>query len=236
VLFTKNIILPTLAGLVFLTFANIYYAGARNALGNIAKIIAVLTILTIGFLGTDRLIDGALSTRISEEFWGHILKTNSLDSVILDDVVSGRTRIYEIVWPRFFQSPIFGNGYGQTIHYSELGVDSNENIPLHNAFLDQLISVGLFGLLLLLLPLLLWYIHCSTKAFYAASNKMSIAILTFVIALSVYSLGNSVKYFYGITCFAVCIMSLYYGQALQYAAQQNRDRNQPVRHTPISHS
>ena len=112
----------------------VFFASSRNALRNILIVVGLL--LTVGALFN--LILSQLPPSLAERFtWEYTVEKGTV----------GRSRIWKYLWNHFSDSSIFrmlfGNGYGTTS-----AVNQMNHLVAHNLYLDNLITLGIVGMLL----------------------------------------------------------------------------------------
>lgn len=213
-LFTKNIILPVIVGILIYFVILLFWSEKQRRAAILFRIISSLLVIVFLFFVIDNLSKGSYSSKINEEFYGHIIKSENISKIDLETATSSRTTLWKDIIPRFSYSPIFGNGFGQSIRIGVVG----ETIPLHNGFLDLLVSVGLLGFSIFLFAIIDWFKIVGNKRVFIHSNGYNLAILAYVIATLAFNLGSTSRLFYATSCFSFFLMALIYG----YAKSLNR--------------
>ena len=112
----------------------IYFKESKHALRNILVVAALLLIAGIAFDLILEQLPESVSVRFSWEY-------------LAEKGTTGRSRTWNYLWNRFSESSmlrmLFGYGYGTTSIVNQL----NHNVA-HNLYLDNLITLGIFGMFL----------------------------------------------------------------------------------------
>lgn len=125
-----------LLAFIFVLFTHIcvFFARTKHAIRNVVLIVLLLLLLLVTFDITLSIIPEEIAKRFSWEF-------------ITESGTSGRTRIWKFLFNHFVEDDIprmlFGYGYGTILLVNTM----NEKVA-HNLYLDNLITIGLVGLIL----------------------------------------------------------------------------------------
>lgn len=198
---TKMTIFGIFFGTVFITLLVVIRVPKNRR--NISRLIivpAALSLSTIGVLiatseaGTDRI--EKVSDYIAQRYF-HIPSLNLKGATVANLVISGSTGRMDYIWPqaikRFESSPLFGCGFNQNFRAGGLDV---QYLPIHNAYLDLLVGVGLFGSLPVLLALLLWS-RIVWKAIRLPANILVLVpSIGYAVCFFCVNMGDMLRYFY----------------------------------------
>lgn len=121
-------------GVVFLALCITTVQDQKAAWLALARILLLLTLMIAVALMIARFLPDDVAVRFSPAY-------------ILKKGATGRMSIWKYLWNRFLEAPlgrqVFGHGYGTTITVNQLN-----HLVAHNLYLDNLISMGIVGLLL----------------------------------------------------------------------------------------
>jgi len=212
-IFTKNIILPLLFGLMVLSAHNLVLRGYRSFLKSAQKPLLGVMAASAGIFLVDLALSGRLLKSMKDELFSHIFKADNLQDFTFLNVLSLRDQIWSISWIRFLDSPFVGNGFGQAIATHQIYGTSSDLIPLHNGYLDLLISVGVLGTLGVAIPLVFCTSKILSRKYFVASEGMSPAISGYLGALCFFNTGSTSKLFYATTVTSILIMAIAFGMS-----------------------
>lgn len=213
-IFTKNIILPLVFGLLVLLVHNLCLQGRRLLLRRAIRPMVAGVAFVVGAYLLDLANGGHVVRSMSDEIFSHILKSERAQDFSFLKTLSMRDQIWSIAWTRFLDSPLFGNGFGQVIITHQVQGLSNELMPLHNGFIDLLVSVGLVGSLGVAIPGVSCLLKILSRRCFLASGEMSPAISGFAGALVFFNMGSTSKLFYATTVTSLLIMAIAFGMYL----------------------
>jgi|GEM_PF-3024673 len=124
--------------------------------------------------------------------------------------LTGRTELWEFVLKQIdIQSLITGNGYARMSGGGEFAISHGKLFGAHNTYLMVLASMGIFGLLALLL-----FLHqCLSRTFLAMKVLPAPAVAYFLIILFVFMFHSVVDSFFGLNLggvFSILLISFTY--------------------------
>jgi O-antigen ligase len=118
-------IMTTLAGLAIFSFLN-----ASNYRRGVHQLAVIGILALVGIIGAET------------------LKSSFFEASGRDESLSGRDQLWEVVWQKSLESPVVGNGFGAfwTEGKGRELVQTWNPRQSHNAYLDVMVDLGIFGL------------------------------------------------------------------------------------------
>jgi O-antigen ligase len=175
------------------------------------RLLLVACISVALFIGADVASDGEISSHYQEVFIRKYLHydTESMGKGQYSDVIEsasgGRFLIWEICWQRFKSNPIFGTGLGQVIQLNEWG--ERWEIPVHNLYLDMLLSVGVFGCIPVCLGAVL-FLKRALKRISGSDAQWVIPVLAYVAGIAAFNMAGDTNLYWFQTAFLVFLMGM----------------------------
>jgi hypothetical protein len=124
---------------------------------------------------------------------------------LLQRASGGRTLLWSVVNERFMDSPIVGAGFGQVEETT-----SGEYIHFHNGYIDLLLSVGILGVIPLLVILIRWLKSVAWPILRRREEDAFIPIVVYIFGVFFYNFGGMSRVFIFHSTFVAllaCILS-----------------------------
>ncbi len=185
-----------------------------------------LGVVVVVFMVLDADSQGRLSYRVSNYLAAKFFRVKELSLVTFSarSAVTASTLRMDVIWPkaieRFEASPWCGSGFNQNFveHFT-----FSTYVPIHNAYLDILVGVGIVGTLPVLLAFL-WWLKTVGKAVRQPENMLLLLpCFGYSICFCVMNAGDLLRYFYT----PIMLFGLIVGISMKIAlmpAEQDRDK------------
>ncbi len=128
-----------------------------------------------------------------------------LNAFNVDPTISGRSTIYEIVKSNIKQSIYFGHGLGATWNNNDLFINSIYNYvgfnpnSSHNAYLDFALSIGIIGVIIIIIMLTSIFFTNKYKFIYRDGEYDIVVFILFLLMMSLFeSTLTNLNHVYGI--------------------------------------
>ncbi|MCE9545322.1 MAG: O-antigen ligase family protein [Planctomycetia bacterium] len=194
VMFHKPFVFASAVGIISVILLR-WYCG--HAISGTLRFIALAGICAVGFAWVDSSTQGELSGRYLDEFYAKFLHTTAgnargmEDSEVLESASGGRFALWAAAWERYLEDPIVGTGLGQRARLSAAG---DNDIPLHNQYLDFLLSLGIVGTLPIIIGLVAW-MRAAKRKLRGSDSGWAAPLTGYVITVASYNLGGTSNIF-----------------------------------------
>jgi O-antigen ligase len=176
----------------------------------LAYVAAVFGLLVIGALIANMRSNGELLDRFLDYIAIRILHVESLQRIapsVTETVKAASASRLGYLWPealeRFAASPVVGCGFNQ-----EIPEPGGGTVPVHSAYLDVLVGVGLFGTLPVVLAFLRWF-GAVWRAIRLPENlPILVPCLGYAVAYLAVVLGEVLRDFYTPTMFIGLVLGI----------------------------
>jgi O-antigen ligase len=207
VLFHKPIVVSALFSTIALILINIYKGMVTRIF---FRVIILIFFSAALFAIADVATGGAVSENIIQQVYSAFLHatpdaTEALENRdLLESSAGGRFELWQDAWQNFLEHPIFGTGLGQQVEESAF---TGTAIPIHNGYLDILLSVGLFGAVAVVIGIICFALTAMSKL------KTQDAIwvtptLAYIVGIGTYNLGGTSNLFIFQSAFLLLCMGM----------------------------
>jgi len=209
--FHKPIVLPALAGLVFLVAVMLSHRSVR--LQVLVRATAFALLIAISLLAANAVTSGTIMenfeatilTKYLHQERGYIGDT---EFDLLESASGGRFEIWRDMSARVFESPLIGHGFGQTLNSIS---GEGGTIPTHNAYLDMILSVGIIGSLPFAIGIPWWLWQILTRSARYPLDDLRMPILTYFVCMTVVNLSSMIYFFQAVSMLMFFVMGLSLG-------------------------
>lgn len=183
-----------------------------NTIKTIWKTISLSIIVAAIYFGANVISHGQTEDTYVNKFYNNFLHISRGDNIRLDyDFINSASGKRVDIWQgnirTFLESPLVGTGFGQTTS-AEGYTASGGFIPVHNGFIDLLLSVGILGFMLLLVGLAWWLRTTMKPVIRQPDLRFLQPVVAYVFGIMAYNLGGTSRLFHFLTIFVAFCMGL----------------------------
>ena len=207
VLFHKPIVVSALFSMLALLLLNMH----RGKIGRIFFRVIILVCLSAAlFTIADFATNGALAENFIKQFYYSYLHltpqaTEALENRdLLESSAGGRFDIWQDAWQRFLEHPIFGTGLGQLTGVTSF---TDTSIPIHNGYLDILLSIGLFGSVAVVMGLI-GFARSALSRLKTQDTVWVTPTLAYIVGIGAYNLAGTSNLFIFQSAFLLLCMGM----------------------------
>ena len=209
--FHKPIVLPALGGLIFLVAVMLNHRRVR--LQVLVRASAFALLATISFLAAIAVTSGTIMENVEEKILTKYLHQgrgyiSDTEFDLLESASGGRFDIWTDMSARVFESPFFGHGFGQTLNSIS---GEGGTIPVHNAYLDMILSVGIIGSLPFAIGIPWWLWQILTRDTRYPLDDLRMPVLTYCVCMSIVNMGSMIYFFQTVSMLTFFMMGLSLG-------------------------
>jgi O-antigen ligase len=158
----------------------------------------ILGLVAAGAMIANTLSHGVLADRVTDylaQRFFHVESLRRTGGSLNDVAVTASAQRLNRIWPealqRFAASPVFGCGFNQD--FSE---EFDYFIPIHNAYLDVLVGVGLIGALPVVLAFLRWVSTVRKGLRLPENAPILVPCLGYAVCFCAINAGDLLRYFF----------------------------------------